>query len=106
MAKTTTLSADTSNSSNVTVEDLSSQMEILKKDIAALTSSLGDYGKTKSQQMTRQAKDAVNDATTAGRVRALEAQASAEEFVRTQPATALGIAAGIGFLVGIVTARR
>ncbi|KZY00002.1 MULTISPECIES: DUF883 family protein [unclassified Sulfitobacter] len=105
MAKSTTASTDTS-SSNVTVEDLSSQLEILKKDIAALTNSLGDYGKTKSQEVTRQAKDAVNDATTAGRVRALEAQASAEEFIRTQPATALGIAAGVGFLVGIVTARR
>ena len=105
MAKSTTASTDTS-SSNVTVEDLSSQLEILKKDIAALTNSLGDYGKTKSQEVTRQAKDAVNDATTAGRVRALEAQASAEEFIRTQPATALGIAAGVGFLVGSVTARR
>ena len=30
----------------------------------------------------------------------------AEEFVRSQPTTALGIAAGIGFLFGLVTARR
>ncbi len=94
------------SSKDVTVEDLSEQISVLKNDIAVLTNTLGAYGKAKTSEATNSAKGAVDDLTAAGREKALETQAQAEEFIRTQPAAALGIAAGIGFLVGIVTARR
>ena len=80
---------------NPTVDDLSAQIQILRDDIASLTSTMGDYGKAKAQEARSTAQDA-----------AAEAQMRAEEFVRSQPTTALGIAAGIGFLFGLVTARR
>lgn len=93
-------------SQNVTVDDLSDQISVLKNDIAALTNTLGAYGKAKTSDATKSAKHTVDELATAGRAKALETQEQAEEFIRTQPATALGIAAGVGFLVGLVTARR
>jgi ElaB/YqjD/DUF883 family membrane-anchored ribosome-binding protein len=77
------------------VEDLSKQIDALKNDLSALTQTLADYGVAKSETAANAAKD-----------KALEAQLHAEEFIRTQPATSLGLAAGLGFLVGLITARR
>ncbi|MEX3316103.1 YqjD family protein [Sulfitobacter sp. PS-8MA] len=94
------------NGSQITVEDLSDQITVLKKDIATLTETLGDYGKAKSDEMRDTARTAAQDLSDAGRLKAMDAQKQAEEFLQSQPGTALGIAAGLGFLVGIVTARR
>ena len=101
MAKTTTAAAK-----EVTIDDLSDQIALLKKDIASLTETLGDYGKAKSEEMRDNARNAANDFADTGRLKAMEVQQQAEEFLKAQPGTAVGIAAGIGFLVGLVTARR
>ena len=45
MAKTTTAAAK-----ELTIDDLSSQIALLKKDIASLTETLSDYGQAKSDQ--------------------------------------------------------
>lgn len=90
----------------VTVEDLSEQVSLLKNDIANLTSTMGEYGKAKTSQVKASAINTADHLATASRDRAVQAQHSAEEFVRTQPTAALGIAAGLGFLVGLLTARR
>ncbi len=100
MAKDTTMTKD------ATIEDLSTQIAILKDDIAALTSTVSDYGKSKSRQVAGQARTTAHDLANSGRDKALEAQDTAEEFIRTQPATAVGIAAGVGFLVGLIASRR
>jgi len=96
-----------------TVEDLSVQIAILKDDIAALTGTIGDYSKAQTKNVAEHAKstaqhfaDTAQDLANDGRAKASQAQDSAEEFIRTQPATALGIAAGVGFLVGLISARR
>lgn len=101
MAKTTTAAAK-----EVTIDDLSNQIALLKNDIASLTETLGEYGKAKSEEMRDNARSAANDFAETGRAKAIEAQKQAEEFLHAQPGTALGIAAGLGFLVGILTARR
>lgn len=90
----------------VSVEDLSAQMDILKSDLSNLTQTLSDYGIAKSHEASRAAKDAASQMSAASRKKAYEAQAQAEEFVHSQPATALGIAAGLGFLIGMMTARK
>ncbi|NUH67009.1 DUF883 domain-containing protein [Sulfitobacter sp. S0837] len=94
------------NGSQITLEELSDQITLLKKDIASLTETLGEYGKAKSEEVRDTARGAAQDLSDAGRLKAMEAQKQAEEFLQTQPGTALGIAAGLGFLVGIITARR
>jgi len=101
MAKT-----PTANAKQVTVDELADQIALLKKDITSLTETLGSYGKAKSEEMRDTARTAADELSEAGRAKAMEAQKQAEEFLRTQPGTALGIAAGLGFLVGIITARR
>jgi len=88
------------------VEDLSEQIAILKDDIATLTSTMGELGKATTAQAVESAKSSAADLSEAGVNKALETQEKAEEFIRTQPTTALGIAAGVGFLVGLMTARR
>jgi ElaB/YqjD/DUF883 family membrane-anchored ribosome-binding protein len=98
--------SNTNKAKEISIDDLSSQIELLKKDIASLTSTIGELGKSKSAQAQAQAKKKVEDLTESGREKVMETQIQAEEFIRTQPGTALGIAAGIGFLVGLVTARR
>lgn len=96
------------NGSNksISVEDLSAQIDVLKNDLSTLTQALSEYGMSKSQDAKRAAQQTAADLQTAGRDKAREAQAQAEDFVHNQPATSLGLAAGLGFLVGMITARR
>lgn len=96
----------TSLNGNTTVKDLSAQIDLLKKDIAGLTETIADLGKAKSAEAQGKARDKVDELTETGKEKLLETQLQAEHFLKTQPGTALGIAAGIGFLVGLVTARR
>lgn len=91
---------------NISVEDLSAQIEILKNDLSGLTSALQEFGVSKTQQATQTAKEKAAHLQQAGQEKAAEAQLRAEDFVRTQPATALGLAAGLGFLVGLITTQR
>ena len=91
---------------SVSVEDLSAQIDILKNDLSTLTHSLSEYGISKSYDAKRAAQQTAADLHAAGRQTAREAQKQAEDFVHNQPATSLGLAAGLGFLVGMMTARR
>ena len=90
----------------VSMDDLSRQISILKQDVAKLTSTLGAYGQSVYGDAKEGARDRASELHAAGMDKARETQQQAEEFLRTQPATALGIAAGIGFLIGLVTAKR
>ncbi len=91
---------------DVTVEDLSAQIDILKNDLASLTHSLSDFGTAKTQHAAEAARAKAVELREAGRDRAEASLGQAEDFVRTQPATAMGIAAGVGFLVGMLTTAR
>ncbi|MEL6957519.1 MAG: hypothetical protein AAGL89_01040 [Pseudomonadota bacterium] len=115
--------------------DLTDQIEAVKKDIAALTEIMGEMtqqeaAKTKDHLSKRAAelRDAaaekgaeLRDAAAAksGEVRDAayerggeareqigEYYGRAESAVREQPATAMGIAAGLGFLAGLLMSRR
>jgi len=90
----------------VSVEDLSLQVEILKNDIATLTQSLGNYTKGMGAAAAENAQAKASEAASLGAEKITEAQMKTEEFVRAQPATSLGLAAGLGFLIGMMTARR
>lgn len=84
------------------VEQLSEQMAILRQDISAISRSLADLGVS--------TKDA---ALESARQKAAELRVSGEELgqqavdaVRQQPAAAVGIAVGVGFLLGFLTGRK
>lgn len=86
---------------NPTTEDLSRQVDALKADIARLTESLGGYGKAKGEQYRTEAQRRAEELRK-------EAQGRIEDvelYVRQNPAQALGIAAGVGLLIGLFSRR-
>ncbi len=98
---------------NVEVGDLSEQIATLRNDLGALTQTIADLGRSKGDEAIAAAKskaydarDAAAEKAEAARVHALQLQEQANDFVRRQPATALGIAAGLGFLVGFMGSRK
>ena len=87
--------------SNPTTEDLSRQVDTLKSDIARLTESLGDFGKAKGNYYKTEAERRAYEM----RDQAQGHVDDLETYVRTNPAQALGIAAGIGLLIGLFSRR-
>ncbi|WP_299728043.1 DUF883 domain-containing protein [uncultured Tateyamaria sp.] len=93
--------------------DLSEQVETLRNDLATLTQTIAEMGKAKGDETVHKAKSKVSDvrdhaadvAETA-RLQAMELQDKADSFIKNQPATAMGIAAGVGFLVGFLGSRK
>ncbi|MFQ6547925.1 YqjD family protein [Aestuariibius sp. 2305UL40-4] len=96
-----------------TLDDLASQIETLKKDLADLGSVMNDYGKARGREAKRAVKTKARDLEEEGRRLALQAEDSFNELsdeatrqVRENPGMALGIAVGFGFLVGMLARRR
>lgn len=102
MAQTTT----NGKPQDTTVADLSAQIEVLRKDLSELTGTIAGLGKTKSAELSEAARQKGAETVEFLSTRAREAQTQASSFVAQQPATALGIAAGAGFLVGFLSSRR
>ena len=99
--------------SGPTAEDLAKQIETLQSDLGTLTQTIADLGKAKGNEAVSatkaklsDARDSVAEKADAARAQAVELQGQANDFIKQQPATALGIAAGLGFLVGMMTTRK
>ena len=95
------------------VGDLAKQIETLQKDIGELTGLMAEMGKVQAARLsdeaeaqTQKMKDKGEDAANAAKAQMEDLHVQANEFVRTQPATALGVAAGLGFLFGLFMTRR
>lgn len=96
-----------------TVEDLSAQIDTLKADIATLTQTLADLGRARGEELSGSLKNGAAQARAGTEAQIAEAQKqliagaeTAEDYVRRNPGVALGVAAGVGVLVGLLTARR
>jgi ElaB/YqjD/DUF883 family membrane-anchored ribosome-binding protein len=72
------------------IQEIAKHLATLRKDIEGLTGSISRAGGHQAER----AQDAANEAITA-----------IETAVRQNPTSALGIALGIGFLVGVVIRR-
>lgn len=99
--ETKTASRPAKRAGDPTTEDLSRQVEALKSDISRLTESLGEYGRAKGRQYRSEAQRRADHYRheAEGRVDEIEA------YVHQNPAQALGIAAGIGLLIGLLSRR-
>ncbi|MEM5583878.1 MULTISPECIES: DUF883 domain-containing protein [unclassified Roseibium] len=108
-AKTAT---GTAANDSVNAHDIEVDIERIRGDIAALAGSLKKYGAGKSDEyksraaaagedLTKMSQDALSDlaAELKGYERALTSE------VRRHPLQAIGIAAGIGFLVSVLVRR-
>jgi ElaB/YqjD/DUF883 family membrane-anchored ribosome-binding protein len=93
--------------------DLSKQVAVLREDIANLTAIVSEYSKEQAGQLKAAAADKAAGLAKAGshaaetaKLTAQVAYSDAEDAIRANPSSAVGIAAGLGFLVGLLTARR
>lgn len=101
------LNADT------TTADLHDQIATLRADLGALTQIISDLAQAKGDEAASTVKDKIQGASDTvadqietARLHAMDTQSKAEDFIRTQPATALGVAAGVGFLIGFLGSRK
>lgn len=93
--------------------DVSKQMAVLRDDIATLTETVAEFGKAQGALLKSTAAEkaeglADSGAAAAGalKAKAEKTYADTEGAVRANPGAAIGIAAGIGFLCGMMSARR
>lgn len=100
-------------SSNTDASDVAEQMAILRADIGALTAAVSDLAVAKGNEVSdvakqkfASAKDAAAVQANAAKQQAGQLQDQANEFVRTQPATAVGMAAAVGFVIGMLISRK
>lgn len=96
-----------------TQAELTQQVETLRADLATLTNSIADLVKAKGDDAAETAKakaadlgNKAQDAAETARLQAMELQDHANDFITKQPGTALGLAAGFGFLVGFLGSRK
>lgn len=102
------------NDRDAELKDLHAMLDILKSDMKELTKTVGEVAKNETQRRIETAKAKGQHAKEMGeeQLEALKLQAedfgrSTGAYVRENPTTALGIAAGIGFLIGaLMTSRR
>lgn len=93
--------------------DLRTQIDTLRDDFKGMANTIEEFGRDKLDDATfaarvrvAMAKDTVIDQAETAQLHAMEAQDQLNSFVRAQPVAAIGVAAGIGFLIGALGARR
>src|SRR6056297_3251344 len=100
--------AKTSNASpQQDIEQLNDQIASLKKDIADISHTLSGLGKSSQAAAGEQVREKAAHLRDAGQEQLHAAQYRAEEMgqqaadtVRNQPAASVGLAVGLGFLLG------
>lgn len=91
-------------------DDLHAQIATLRQDIGAITETLGEMARAQREGMTEAAQKRFDEARARGadavsaaqtQVNAMNAQA--HDFVQEKPGLSLGMAAALGFVVGILS---
>lgn len=96
-----------------TIEDLQAQIETLKNDISEIIRTGRDFGQSQANRAVDRAKSQAADLRSEGERYAAEAGRRASETldttietIRQKPGTSVAIAAGIGFLFGLMMSGR
>jgi ElaB/YqjD/DUF883 family membrane-anchored ribosome-binding protein len=96
-----------------TPDDVSEQLAVLRNDVAALTNTLKDLTRAEAQdaadgakRVARKARDGVEHEYVKLQKQAGDAVDHADALIREKPAMAMGVAAGVGLLVGLMLSRR
>ena len=109
---TQSATARNSKANSVDTGDLTAQIETLRKDISAITQTVGDLAKSKVANVKHDARTKAAQAQEKGAAMASDAQAQLAElgaeatsYVRRNPVQSLAIAAGLGLMVGFLSRR-
>ncbi len=89
-----------------TADDITAQLEVLRKDMTALTQSVSDLARDRATRAGEAARDSAREHTQAIADSATQMTRQAEDAVRAQPLAATAIAAGLGFALGFLSTRR
>ncbi len=105
--------AKKSTKTEISVDDVTEQVAILRDDISALTSTIAKLMEDKSRQVAEKGKETAEMARETVEARAADAadqardaKAYVDDMVAKNPTGALAVAAGVGFLVGMLNSRR
>ncbi len=85
--------------------DISSQIEILRADIATLAGTIKSQAKATANEKVATAKKVAAETTDTAKVKYDELTSSAETQIRENPLTSVAIAVGVGLLLGALTRR-
>lgn len=99
----------TQNSADDLMADLQSVLEDAEALLSATAGQAGDriqQVRARAEETVRQVRERLSDAQEELTRRAREALGEADEYVRENPWQALGITAGVAFLVGLLAGRR
>ncbi|WP_417722088.1 DUF883 family protein [Salipiger sp.] len=95
------------------VDALSEQIATLRSDVSHLAELIGDIGTRKGREVRDRAEEKVQEARNAGEdalrqagAKVSELEAGARDSIRANPLQSIGIAAGVGFLIGYLGSRR
>ena len=91
------------------VQDMKTVISDAEELLRATANQAGDkigVARERIQDSLRQAKVKLADAEAVVRERAQQAARDTEEYVRDNPWRAIGVAAGIGLVLGLILSRR
>ena len=95
------------------VEQLSQQIAELRDDLSEISHTIAQLGASSRDAASRQVRDTAVHLRERGERGLRSAQHQAEELghqatdaVRSQPALAVGVAVGLGFLLGYLSGRK
>lgn len=101
------------NQNDPNVEDLAKQIDELKADVSKLVETLGAMARSEGEGLSAEMRakaeklrDTSADHAARAEARLSELAGEAEWLARDRPAAAMGMAAGIGFLLGLILSRR
>ena len=94
------------NEMNAAADTFQSNKEKITRDIGGMVTEAGDLLKTYGGKHLETAKASLNQAQTVVSDAARQYADVTDEYVRSNPWKALGVAAATGVLVGILLARR
>lgn len=102
---------------DVALAEIATQLAALRADLDGLRAAVAAFGQAQVDELRETAQETASDLRARGeaklRAGAEVAQEQAQDafnrtadFVARQPGTAIGLAAGLGFLLGLLTQRR
>ena len=105
--------ASTAQGKSPTSDELQAQLTTLRQEIGSITETLTAMAKTQKEGLAdaahrgyEQVRDRGADAISSAQQKATELNDQAHEFVHEKPGLALGIAAALGFAVGVLATSR
>jgi ElaB/YqjD/DUF883 family membrane-anchored ribosome-binding protein len=87
------------------LDDLMAQLQALREDVTRLTHSAAGAAEGRGRKMASDISDGVSQAVHYVERKGTTAEAELQRSVATHPLMALGLAAGIGILIGAMTRR-